>query len=273
MERGAAPAGGRGAQSGKGEENAMEDVKTAAAPVCGRLEESEVWEGESDFFDCLSHEMKTPITAIKGFAELIQSVELSEEERRQYLQIIIDESSRLAGLVDNVRLLARSGRRDFVIRQKPYPLDEQLRRCLVLLSSAWEQKGLVLSARLEPVTCCGDEELLRHVWLNLLDNAIKYTPEGGRIHVSLAREGDEAVVLVSDSGAGIPEEEQPHIFEKYYQRKGGRTGSGLGLGLSIVRRILDLCGGRVSVCSAAEQGSTFTVRLPINAKPPRRLEG
>ena len=238
----------------------MDHAKTAAVSACdGRWESGKVENG-GDFFDCLSHELKTPITAIKGFAELMLEVELTEDERRQYLQVIIDEAARLASLVNSANLLAQLSGQSIAVKRSAYALDEQLGRCLTLLSPSREKKGILLTTRLEPVSCWADEELMRHVWLNLLDNAIKYTPEGGTVHISSAQEGDMAVVQISDTGVGIPEEEQGRIFEKYYQRKTDRSGSGLGLGLFIVQRVLELCGGGVT-----GQGSTFTVCLPAKA--------
>ena len=192
-----------------------------------------------DFINNFSHEFKTPITAIKGFAELLREPETTPEEREQYLQIIIGESSRLAGLANSALLLTK------------------------LESHSWEKKESSFTASLEPAEYGGNEELMRHVWLNLLNNAVKYTPEGGEITVTLENRPGELAVTVADTGIGMSEEVRAHIFDKYYQGSAsGSGGKGLGLGLSIVRRIVELCGGTIQVSSVEDQGSAFTVLLP-----------
>lgn len=217
----------------------------------------------SDFINHFSHEFKTPITAIKGFAELLREPDTTPEEREQYLQIILDESSHLADLANSTLLLTRLESQQFIAEKRPYPLDEQIKRCAILLSPSWEKKQISFTASLEPAEFVGNEELMRHVWINLLDNAVKYTPEGGEITVTLQVRPEELEISVADTGIGMPEEVRSHVFDKYYQgSRSSGSGRGLGLGLSIVYRILELCGGQVRVDSVVDQGSTFTVRLP-----------
>ena len=216
----------------------------------------------SDFINHFSHEFKTPITAIKGFAELLREPETTAEEREQYLQIILDESSRLADLANSTLLLTKLESQQCIAEKRPYSLDEQIKRCAILLSHVWEKKRISFTANLEPAEYDGNEELMRHVWLNLLSNAVKYTPEGGEITVDLRKEPGELVVTVADTGIGMSEEVRSHIFDKYYQGDPNSGGRGLGLGLSIVHRIVELCGGQLQVDSVEDQGSTFTVRLP-----------
>ena len=215
-----------------------------------------------DFINHFSHEFKTPITAVKGFAELLREPETTPEEREQYLQIIIDESSRLADLANNTLLLTKLESQQFIAEKRRYSLDEQIKRCAILLSPAWEKKEISFTANLEPVEYDGNEELMRHVWLNLLSNAVKYTPEGGEIAVTLQPSREELTVTVADTGIGMPPEVRAHIFDKYYQGSPNSGGRGLGLGLSIALRIVELCGGNIQVDSVENQGSTFTVRLP-----------
>ena len=215
----------------------------------------------SDFINHFSHEFKTPITAIKGFAELLREPDTTPEEREQYLQIILDESSRLADLANSTLPLTRLESQQFIAEKHPYSLDEQIKRCAILLSPAWEKKQISFTANLEPAEYDGNEDLMRHIWINLLNNAVKYTPEGGEITVTLQTLPEELVVSVSDTGIGMSPEVCAHIFDKYYQGSPG-GGRGLGLGLSIVHRILELCGGQIQVDSVEDQGSTFTVRLP-----------
>ncbi len=235
---------------------AYEDFNTMSAELQG------VQTLRSDFINSFSHEFKTPITAIKGFAELLREPETTPEEREQYLQIIIDESGRLADLANSTLLLSRLESQQFIAEKHPYSLDEQIKRCAILLSPSWEKKELSFTANLEPAQFDGNEELMRHVWLNLLSNAVKYTPEGGEISISLQAQPRELVVTVADTGIGMSPEVLSHIFDKYYQGDPSSKGKGLGLGLSIVHRIIDLCGGQIQVESVENQGSTFTVRLP-----------
>ena len=219
-----------------------------------------------NFVNSYSHEFKTPITAIKGFAELFSEPDLTEEERQQYLRIIQEESARLAELTNRTLLLTKLESQRFVPDQTTFSLDEQIRRCAILLSHNWEEKHLTFSAELETVDCTGSEELLRQVWLNLLNNAIRYTKPGGEIGVELRQVGGEAVVRVWDTGSGMTPEVQSHIFEKYYQGAAEDKKHGLGLGLSIVHRIIELMEGRIEVDSQPQQGSSFTVYLPLNQK-------
>ena len=219
-----------------------------------------------DFVNSYSHEFKTPITAIKGFAELLSEPDLTEEERQQYLRIIQDESARLAELTNRTLLLTKLQSQRFLPDQTTFSLDEQIRRCAILCAHSWEEKHLTFSAELESVDCTSNEELLRQVWINLLNNAIRYTPPGGEIGVELRQVGGEAVVRVWDTGMGMTPEVQSHIFEKYYQGAAEDKKHGLGLGLSIVHRIIELTEGRIEVDSQPEQGSSFTVYLPLNQK-------
>ena len=216
-----------------------------------------------DFINSFSHEFKTPITAIQGFAELLQEPGIPEEERRQYLQIISEEAARLAELSSNTLFLSRLESQQFILEKEPFLLDEQIKRCAILLSHQWEEKEISFSADLQDgVTYNGNMEMMRHVWLNLLGNAIKYTPEGGEITVSMRADGDTVTVSVADTGIGMTEEVRARVFDKYFQGDPSRANKGLGLGLSIVHRIVELCGGEIRVESVYGQGSVFTVCLP-----------
>ena len=215
-----------------------------------------------DFVNNFSHEFKTPITAVKGFAELLMEPGSTEEEREEYLCIIRNESTRLAELTNSTLLLSRLECPRVGLDRTLFALDEQLRRCVILLAGSWETKQLQLSLELEPVQYLGNEDLTQQVWLNLLSNAIRHTPPGGEIGVSLQRTDDGTSVRIWDTGEGMPPEVLNHIFDKYYQGDSPKKSQGLGLGLSIVRRIVELCGGRIEVESEPKQGSAFTVYLP-----------
>lgn len=242
----------------------------AGGPLAAAYEDFNTMAGElqsvqtlrSDFIQNYSHEFRTPISAIVGFTELLQEPGCAPEDRAQYLDVIAQESRRLADLAESTLLLSRLDTQTMPLRRVPYALDEQIKKCSILFSDAWTKKQITFSVELEEVTYPGDPEMMRHVWINLLSNAVKYTPEGGEIEVRMARREGEIAVSVSDTGIGMTPEVQAHIFDKYYQGDLSRQTKGLGLGLSIVRRILTLCGGRISVQSTPGEGSVFQVLLP-----------
>src|SRR5574344_992594 len=219
----------------------------------------------TDFINSYSHEFKTPIVSINGFANLMLKQNVTEEERIKYLHIIADESSRLADLANSTLLLSKLDSQQIITDKKVYSLSEQLRQCVIMLSSSWEEKHITLNGDIDELSYNGNVELMQHLWLNLLTNAIKYTNDGGEISVSLKKDSTQKNVIIatiSDNGCGMDEETSAHIFEKYYQGKTIQTGKGLGLGLSIVKRIVDLCGGTILVKSKVDEGTSFTVALP-----------
>lgn len=216
-----------------------------------------------DFINHFSHEFKTPITSISGFARLLLEESASEEEKRRYLEIIASESERLAELSSSALLMTKLDSQQHVFDKEDYALDEQIKQCVILLSPQWSKKGIAFSADLESVVYRGDADLVRQVWINLLGNAIKFSPDRGEISVGLKADRGTAVVTVSDRGKGMTKEELSRAFEKYYQGDTARSSKGLGLGLAIVKRIVELCGGRVEARSQLGEGSAFTVYLPL----------
>ena len=229
----------------------------------------EVRSRRDTYVNTLTHEFKTPLTAIRGFAELLQEPGFSESEQKKYLRVIADVSKQLADLASDALLLTKlESDRQLPVVQSVFWLDEQVSRCLTLLQGSAQEKGQTLRADLEPIECRGSEELLSHVWINLISNAVKYTPQGGQITVTLAKAGAEAVCTVSDTGIGMTEEVRQHIFDRYYQADPSHTGKGIGLGLPIVRNIVSRCGGRIEVESTPGVGSTFRVILPDGLEGP-----
>ena len=217
----------------------------------------------ADFVDNFSHEFKTPIVSIKGFAEELKHDDLTPEQRSEYLDIIIHESSRLSQLATNVLNLSRVEKQTILASRERFDLTEQVRRSVLLFESKWEQKRLTLSVELDEVSLVGDEELLSQVWLNLIDNAVKFTPDGGCVDIRLKKSGEMAMFSISDDGYGISEEAQRHIFDKFYQGDLSHASSGNGLGLSIARRIVLLHGGDIRCKSEEGAGTEFTVELPL----------
>lgn len=219
---------------------------------------------KNDFINGYAHELRTPITSINGFAEMLLNDDgtLSREEKRSYLEIIASESRRLADLAGNSLLMSRLDTQKIIPDKKPFSLDEQLRRCSILLSGQWTEKELDMTMDLDEAVYVGDYDIMQHLWINLLTNAVKYTPKGGSITVTLKNEEKFIAVSVADTGKGIPPEDRERIFDKYYQTDKSHSKRGLGLGLAICKRIVQLCNGSLTVESDVGVGSTFTVKLP-----------
>lgn len=215
----------------------------------------------SDFVNNFSHEFKTPLVSIKGFARLLQKGSLPEEKKKEYIDIISAESSRLADMATKVLDLTKLENQNILTDVSEYNVSEQLRESILLLERKWLEKELEISADFEEYQIHGNQEMLKQVWINLIDNAIKFSPSGGAIGVSVTRNADCIMVMVSNGGAPIKEEEKERIFQKFYQGDTSHTSQGNGIGLAIVRRIVELHDGEVWVDSTEEQ-TTFTVKLP-----------
>lgn len=221
-----------------------------------------------DFINNFSHEFKTPIASINGFAQLLLDTEVSKEEQREYLQIIAEESLRLTRLAEQTMMLSRLDSQQNIPDREIYSLDEQLRQTAILLSPAWSEKQIDLTVDAPPISYYGSPALLSQLWINLLNNAIKFTPENGRISISAHQKENNLLVFIQDTGCGMTEEQLTHIFHRYYQGNRSRSSVGLGLGLSIAHRIVELCGGQIEVESKPEAGSRFTVILPAGMTEP-----
>ncbi|MDR3053731.1 MAG: HAMP domain-containing histidine kinase [Coriobacteriales bacterium] len=219
-----------------------------------------------DFISNVSHEIQSPLTSISGFAKLLQDQDasLTPQQRTHYLGIIEAESKRLSKLSDNLMKLSSLESQSTPLNRREYRLDQQLQSVILMLEPQWQAKQLEVEAELAPATCNGDEELLAQVWVNLLGNAIKFTPAGGSLRVTLhAQKDGHNLVRITDNGIGIAPEAQMHIFERFYKvdKARERAAGGNGLGLSLTKKILELHGARIDVHSALKEGSTFTVGL------------
>lgn len=219
----------------------------------------------SDFVVNVSHEFKTPIAAIEGYATLLQNPALTAERHEHYVEKILDNSRKLSTLSSNILMLSKLENRQTVPQYSEYRLDEQIRKCILRLESRWTEKQIEFDIDLPTQMYCGCEQLLEQVWSNILDNAIKHSPDGGTIQVSLHKKEAALMVRIADHGDGMSTETQKHIFEKFYQGDSSRKSEGNGLGLALVKRILDLCGGEAQVESAPGKGAVFSVILPENA--------
>lgn len=217
---------------------------------------------QSDFISNVSHEFKTPINAIEGYAMLMQDAGNDPALQREYADKILLSTRRLSELVNNILLLSKVDNQTMPLEKHPYRLDEQLRRAILLLERKWTQKQIEWDVDMDEATYTGNGSLMLHVWVNLLDNAIKFDPVGGEIRLRLHCESTCIRITVSDNGPGIPKDQQSAIFERFYQADGSHKSEGNGLGLALARRIVRMCGGEISVSSEPGKGSCFTVELP-----------
>ena len=219
---------------------------------------------KNDFVSNVSHELKTPLAVIQNYATLLQSDNLSDEERRQYSRRIGEASSRLSVLVSNILLLSRLENQKIMPARHPFNLSEALCRCILNYESALDEKDIELVTELDQdLIVSSDENLLDMVWNNLLSNAVKFTPDHGRIEVLVKKEGGTAVVKITDNGCGIDGKSVRHIFDKFYQADASHAAQGNGLGLALTKRIADLLGGDIYVESAPGKGASFTVELKV----------
>ena len=213
----------------------------------------------------VSHEIKTPIAAIDGYATLLQDDSLSPEERQQHVESILYNCRRLTTLTGNVLMLSKLENGTIFLKKQPFRLDEQIRRIVLSLEEKWTEKEMELDIEMDPVVYNGDEDLLYHVWMNLISNAIKFSNPGGLLQIRLEdNAGGTGVVCVSirDTGIGIRADQLGHIYDKFYQGDKSRSREGNGLGLALVKRITDQCGITLSVNSKQGQGTVFILELP-----------
>ena len=216
----------------------------------------------TDFIANVSHELKTPLSVMQNYATLLQSTNISDEQRIEYANAITVQSCRLADLITNILKLNRLENQQIYPVSKRYDLGEQLAECLLNFEDTWEKKNIDIETDIEEeVFVESDNELLSLVWNNLFSNAFKFTEPGGAVSVTLKTEGDFATVKVTDTGCGIPPEVGKHIFEKFYQGDTSHATQGNGLGLALVKRVVDIVGGDISVESEVGKGSTFTVKI------------
>ena len=216
-----------------------------------------------DFVSNVSHEIQSPLTSISGFAELLQNGDLSAADRARYAKVIETESKRLSSLSDNLLKLSTLDNNKSTLNKHEFRLDKQIESAVLALEPQWMGKNLTMEADMQRCAISGDEDLLSRVWMNLLHNAIKFTPVGGRISISLTAGGGSAMVKISDTGIGIATDDQIHIFERFYKvdKSRDRSLGGNGLGLSLVKRIVELHGGSVAVDSETGKGASFVVEL------------
>ncbi|MCD7892513.1 MAG: HAMP domain-containing histidine kinase [Erysipelotrichaceae bacterium] len=235
------------------------EVETNFNHLAEELENTELL--RTDFVNNFSHEFKTPIVSIKGFAKIIRDHDLSKQQQNEYLDIIIDESERLADMATNVLNLSKVEKQTILTNINKYNVSEQIRNVVILLEKKWEQKNIHFDFSFTDHYIEGNEELLKQVWINLLDNSIKFAPDDGHISILMKEIENNLEISISNDGEKIKQEDQKRIFEKFYQGDTSHASKGTGIGLSIVSQVVRLHKGSVSVTS--DSLTTFKVLLPI----------
>ena len=217
---------------------------------------------KNDFVSNVSHEIKTPLAVMQNYATLLQNDSLSEMQRKEYSQIIFDATQQLSSLVTNILRLSKLENQSITQACKPYDVCGQLGECVLAFAERLEEKNIQFSVDMEDkAMVLADESLVEIIWNNLLSNAIKFTPDGGTIQLTQTSNEDCVLISVRDTGCGMKPETMKHIFDKFYQGDTSHSGVGNGLGLALVKRVIDLIGGEISVTSEYGNGTIFTVKL------------
>ena len=216
---------------------------------------------QTDFVSNVSHEFKTPINAIEGYSTLLQGDENLSDEQKQYVDKIMFNTKRLSDLVGSILLLSKIENQPIHSNQTTFRLDEQVRQSIVALEPAWSKKDIEFDVEMDSIEYTGNESMMHHIWDNLIGNAIKFNPECGLICIRLARQNNDVVFTIEDSGPGISDEAKKHIFDKFYQGDSPHKDEGNGLGLALVKKILSVSNGEISVENIDGGGCRFTVVL------------
>ena len=216
---------------------------------------------QTDFVSNVSHEFKTPINAIEGYSTLLQDSDNLDDDQREYINKILFNTQRLSSLVGSILLLSKLENQQIPSHQVEYRLDEQIRQSVVALEPAWEQKDIEFDVELDRVSYLGNEPMMRHVWDNLISNAVKFSPQGGIVKIRLIKKLKKLIFTIEDQGPGLSEEAQKHIFDKFYQADASHKQEGNGLGLALVKRILTIEKGQITAENTPEGGCRFAVTL------------
>lgn len=220
---------------------------------------------KDDFVSNVSHEIKTPLAVIQNYAILLQSNHLSDTQQAEYSQIIFGATQQLSALVTNILKLSKLENQTIMQAPKPYDVCGQLGECILNFADLLEEKEILFSADMEDTAIIvADESLVEIIWNNLLSNAIKFTPKGGTIQLKQITDGSCVRISVQDTGCGMTSETMKHVFDKFYQGDTSHSGQGNGLGLALVKRVIDMVGGEISVTSEYGKGTIFTVVLRRN---------
>ena len=245
--------------TGKSSSGEIKELYAGFNMMTNELKATEIL--QTDFISNVSHEFKTPINAIEGYSTLLQGCENLDDDQKEYVEKILFNTGRLSSLVSNILLLSKIENQSIQAKREVFSLDEQIRETIVALETAWAPKNIELDVELDSVKYNGNEIMMRHIWSNLISNAIKFTPENSTVSIRLRNQKDKFIFSVTDQGEGLSDEAQKHLFDKFYQADTSHKSEGNGLGLALVKQILDIDGGDITAENVNGGGCRFTVTL------------
>lgn len=226
---------------------------------------------QKEFINNVSHEIKTPVSSIEGFAKFLKDKNLTQEEREEYANIIIEEAKRLENLTGKILKLSKLNNQEIITNKQEIEVAEQIRKAISLLEPKWSKKDIKINVSLEEKIFLGDEDLIFQVWVNIIDNAIKFSNEGGSIDIKVYEKDGNINVEIKDRGIGMKEEELEKVYDRFYQIDRSHSKEGSGLGLAIVKRIVELSEGKIEIKSKENKGTTVIVKLPVTREKNNKI--
>lgn len=226
---------------------------------------------QKEFINNVSHEIKTPVSSIEGFAKFLKDKNLTDEEREEYTNIIIEEAKRLENLTGKILKLSKLNNQEIITNKQEIDIAEQIRKAISLLEPKWSKKDIKINVSLDEKVFLGDEGLIYQVWVNIIDNAIKFSNESGSIDIKVYEKDKNIIVEIKDHGIGMKEEELEKVYDRFYQIDKSHSKEGSGLGLAIVKRIVELSEGKIEIKSKENKGTTVTVKLPVSIEKNNKI--
>lgn len=226
---------------------------------------------QREFINNVSHEIKTPVSSIEGFAKFLKDKDLTDEEREEYANIIIEEAKRLENLTGKILKLSKLNNQEIITNKQEIEVAEQIRKAISLLEPKWSKKDIKINVSLEEKIFLGDEDLIFQVWVNIIDNAIKFSNEGGSIDIKVYEKDENINVEIKDHGIGMKEEELEKVYDRFYQIDRSHSKEGSGLGLAIVKRIVELSEGKIEIKSKENKGTIVIVKLPVTSEKNNKI--
>lgn len=226
---------------------------------------------QKEFINNVSHEIKTPVSSIEGFAKFLKDKNLTDEEREEYANIIIEEAKRLENLTGKILKLSKLNNQEIITNKQEIEVAEQIRKAISLLEPKWSKKDIKINVSLEEKIFLGDEDLIFQVWVNIIDNAIKFSKEGGNIDIKVYEKDSNITIEIKDHGIGMKEEELEKVYDRFYQIDRSHSKEGSGLGLAIVKRIVELSEGKIEIKSKENKGTTVIVKLPVTIEKNNKI--
>lgn len=226
---------------------------------------------QKEFINNVSHEIKTPVSSIEGFAKFLKDKNLTDEEREEYTNIIIEEAKRLENLTGKILKLSKLNNQEIITNKQEIDIAEQIRKAISLLEPKWSKKDIKINVSLDEKVFLGDEDLIYQVWVNIIDNAIKFSNEGGSIDIKVYEKDSNINVEIKDHGIGMEEEELEKVYDRFYQIDKSHSKEGSGLGLAIVKRIVELSEGKIEIKSKENKGTTVIVKLPVSIEKNNKI--